>query len=469
MAPERSAKRSASASDGANKRRRDAPAADSATLRVDNSGVIGPVLVSVSEFAPPSSTEFSLYRAEADGDDAQDGAPATLNDRLLLAGDTPAIQYTSGNWGWGAASDCPVEVRRETRGYTGDYMIGEYDAENNTVTLRKAPLFTMGRSVKALAGLSAMATQTGESAVDYGKARRDLGEAFGNKKQKQAARNMDRMRVKTDNMDGVLSQVATDIDESSANLPSEGELVASLNSSRALPLPNTDATDPAEAYPRESLIPHAVFKNLHVRPLLAAKSQSDLAQSLRVIPASSQWLIPRLWHAVQSAHQDSSANDAVRVGYYIAILLAFRRHARTLSNAQSAADGTAALASKMRLADRERDIVIDDLVSRFSEKTRGTQIPVATPTCDTRVIAHILVLALHLEQFSVAPQPVAQELGVPVQRVNDLFRSLGCSMSTTTQHGADEAGGTTTSKEKLWRLRLPLSFQNLRMRGRGRG
>lgn len=428
MAPERSGKR-----------RSDAPSGESATLHIESGG-IGPVLVSLADFCPPSSTDFTLYRADASGDDAAQDAPATLDDRLLLAGETQTIQYISGNWGWGASAETPVDIRRETRGYTGDYMVGEYDPERKSVTLRKAPLLTLNRSVKALAGLSAMASERGDGEFDYTKARRDLGEAFGNKKQKQAARNMDRMRVKTDNMDGVLADVATGIDESSANLPSENELVASLNASRALPVPNTDATDPSEAYPLSSLVPPAVFKNLYIRPLLAAKSQQDLAQALRLVPASSQWLLPRLWHAVQAAHQDQSAQEAVRIGYYIAVLLAFRRSARTLSNASSAADGVAALGSKMRLADRERDVVIEDLVSRFAEKTRGTQMcvaadsPVVTPTCETSVLAHILALALHFEQFSVAPQPVAQELSVPVQRYVSLADQCTRSVSLAWLH-----------------------------------
>ena len=54
---------------------------------------------------------------------------------------------------------------------------------------------------------------------DYTRARRDLGEAFGNKKQKQAARNMDRMKVNTENMDNILEHVASGIGESASTMP----------------------------------------------------------------------------------------------------------------------------------------------------------------------------------------------------------------------------------------------------------
>lgn len=49
-------------------------------------------------------------------------------------------------------------------------------------------------------------------------------------------------------------------------------------------------------------------------------------------------------------------------------------------------------------------------------------------------------------------------------RVNEMFKSLGCSSSQATQHGVDEEGVTTT-QERRWRLRLPLSFPSQRKRG----
>lgn len=87
-----------------------------------------------------------------------------------------------------------------------------------------------------------------------------------------------------------------------------------------------------------------------------------------------------------------------------------------------------------------------------------------TATCETKLIAHVLAIGLHLEAFRIAPQDVAQELGVPTQRVNELLRSLGCSSTQTTQYTA-EGERETSHKERRWALKLPLSFPNLRRRG----
>lgn len=207
------------------------------------------------------------------------------------------------------------------------------------------------------------------------------------------------------------------------------ELAAALHGSRALPPAVLDAADPADVYPIESLVPRTVLSSLNTRHLLKTASQGDLGKALRLPPHSSSWLLPRLWQTVQAAQNDagstSTATERVRVGYYVSLLLNFRRHARALNRGE---DGVAAVADKMRLPDHERDIVMEHLVAQFAEQARGSHRYVTralsqltlsasvTATGETRLLAHILVLALHLDDFSVAPQPLAQELGVPVSR-----------------------------------------------------
>lgn len=387
--------------------------------------------VSLSDFMPDKHANFQLYRAPSDAIEPSESASgststsvplATLDDRLLLAGDTNAIQYTSTNWGWGASARAAPELRRETRGYSGDYLMGIYDKTKKQVTLRAVPLFTLNRSIKALANLSSAATERGmHNDFDYTRARRDLGEAFGNKKQKQAARNMDRMKVNTENMDNILEHVASGIGESASTLPTEKELTASLNTSRALPQAHLDATEPAGVYPLESLVPMTVLNALHTRHLLKCTTQAELGKALRVLPQPSPWLLPRLWQIVQTAQNDagntSRAMELIRIGYYVAILLAFRKYARWLS--RHGEDGVSSISQKMRLPDHERDIVMEHLVSHFAEQSRGSQRYAMTATGDTRLFASILVLGLHLEDFSIAPEAPAQELSVTTQRFVD--------------------------------------------------
>lgn len=443
---------------------------------------LGTVLASFSDFVPPKTTAFSLYRASGDGHESDTTSTTPkIDDRLLVAGSTPTVQYLSSNWGWGASSQAKSDIRRETRGYSGEYMLGVYNKDTKQVTLRAVPVFTLNRTVKALAETNAMAIERGtEPGFDYTRARRDLGDTFGNKKQKQAARNMDRMKVNTQNMDGVLEHVASGIGESMVNMPSEAELAMALNASRALPQANLAAEDPADVYALDTVFPPAVRKVLGTRPLLASESQAALGEAMRSLSLPSPWLLPRVWNAVQTAQNDehgaSKATEQVRLGYYLALLLAFRRHARGLSRGD---DHGSAVAQKMRLHDHEKEVVMDDLLTRFTEKKRGSSKYVchAHQTCHDRhhrdeVVWTHLGARTALGRVQCRPRACRARAGrvdaeVRVNcspRVSEMFRSLGCTTAQATQHGVEE-GVVVTQQVKRWRLKLPLAFPQQRKRG----
>ena len=124
----------------------------------------------------------------------------------------------------------------------------------------------------------------------------------------------------------------------------------------------------------DELVPATVLKALHTRHLLKCTSQADLGKSLRSLSLPSPWLLPRMWQLVQTAQNDagssSKAMELVRLGYYISILLAFRKQARGLGKSD---DGASHVAQKMRLPDHEKDIVIEHLTSQFAEQARSSQ------------------------------------------------------------------------------------------------
>lgn len=175
----------------------------------------------------------------------------------------------------------------------------------------------------------------------------------------------------------------------------------------------------------DSLVPPTVLKALQTRYLLKCTSSSELGKAMRVMSLPSPWLLPLLWQHVQTAQNDdgstSEAMKLVRLGYVMAILLSFRKHTRLLNKGD---DGVALLSQKMHLPDHEKDIVMEYLLSQFAEQSRGSQRYVSgtdnsstvTSTGETRLLATIVVLALHLDNFSVAPQRLAQELSVTTQR-----------------------------------------------------
>lgn len=91
--------------------------------------------------------------------------------------------------------------------------------------MKAAPLLKVSRSVKALASEPTVRkTATGNMFED----RRALGEAFGNKKQKQNARNQDKMKVNLSEDKGVESEaimnhVMGEIAEATKGMQGAGE------------------------------------------------------------------------------------------------------------------------------------------------------------------------------------------------------------------------------------------------------
>ncbi|PWN53433.1 RNA polymerase I associated factor, A49-like protein [Violaceomyces palustris] len=439
------------------------PPSGKAVCRVSKAREAGPVLASFADFTPSPSTPFTLYRAEPLA-----GAPVNgegIQDRLVLAGETDTIEYLGDNWRFGNLE--------ENKGYTGEYMLGVYDPSTSSVTLRSAPLFTVSRSVKALNDLVGMADE--RESQDWSvrvQARRDLGEAFGNRKAKAAVRNQDRMKVDTRNMEGILDQVTEGIEDSTASLPTKEVLEATANQARPVPPANLQAEHPSEAYALSDLIPPNVLKQLSIKRLIDCQDQASLAAALPVPgPRHSRWLVTRTWSAVQNAqHSQASssttsfdsdgqaipkpgggeeARNRVKVALYIALLWAFRKNSKLADRS--------VLVEKLKL-EGEQEPVLEDMIRRFTETQRGSNKPQLTTFSETKLLAYMFALCLHLDNFSVDSQSIASDLALAPKRVSDIFKSLGCTSADRVQHGIDDNSKEYSRKEKRMILKLPLVF-----------
>jgi DNA-directed RNA polymerase I subunit RPA49 len=86
--------------------------------------------------------------------------------------------------------------------------------------LRPAALHVFSRDIKVFKSLDPLAVSQDER----GKARNELGEAFGSKKAKQAIKVMERNRVDVAAMEGVIGHLQDSIDAGTRSLPSLGVL-----------------------------------------------------------------------------------------------------------------------------------------------------------------------------------------------------------------------------------------------------
>ncbi|MCO5589773.1 hypothetical protein L7F22_043742 [Adiantum nelumboides] len=406
------------------------------------------------------------------------------------------MDYVGWNWDLNASIGNDTAVRRDAKGYSGEYLVGIYDPEERTVTLRAAPMFQLRRSVKSLSNLSI----NGSSGLsDWQKrvvARRDLGEAFGNRKTKAKARAEDRMKVDTSNMLNIVNTLQDGIENTKQSIPSIDEMNAEAELARPIPPPNFKAQSPHQAYPLEVLIPDAIFRLLSTRSLEEVESQVELAKALPVRAAQSTWLKDRMWNMIQSAklrkmnqgkgsssakakvefdedglpveNEDESSMDTaptngilktsrqdartkLKVAFYIALLWSFL----TVAKGGSKGGEKEQLLFKLRLHNLSGgDQILSDLFSQFSEQERGSKRGTITPFTETKLHAYMFALCLHLEDFSIDTTPLANDLAIPPSRVADIFRSLGCTSANKTVTNAD---GTSRSQRRTI-LKIPFEL-----------
>ena len=428
-----------------------------ATLKVKGSAFkqlseSGAAFASFADYNPAPSTKFSLYRA--DGLPDETGAQADKDERLLLAGETDTMAYVGNNFEFGSSS--------EARGYTGEYMIGVYDPSSSSVTLRAVPTFQVARSIKANSSLSSISST--RTFADYGEmtaARRALGDAFGNRKQKANARNQDRMKVDTANMEVILDDFTGGIQDNLASLPSLDEVLASSTSSRPMPPANLDAKHPAEAYRISDLIPTDIFKSLPIQKLIDnVHDEEALKEHIPYSKEFPAWIWSRLVDNLQrSSHlsggssgkkhttfdddddedtpatgedvmmtpalgateDKEDAKDKVRIAYYMSLLWFIQSRPKSVSQRSK-------LISSLKLDGEDANKrIIKAILGTFTETPANSDRAVMSAFHSTKVLAYMCALALHLDNFSVDHDKLARNCNIPPATLRELFRTLGCT------------------------------------------
>lgn len=415
---------------------------------------VGAILVTAADFEPPEELEYTLHHHLNAGTDAKTNGAATLEESMILSGETESIDYVASNWDLNASVGHDEATRRDAKGYSGEYLVGVYDPDWKVVTLRAAPMFTLRRSIKALNSLSINAASGMRDYEQRLLARRGLGEAFGNRKTKAKARADDRMKVDTSNMLDVMDTLQGDIDLNKAETISLEAAQIESEGARPVPPLNVHALTPYEAYPLNVLIPDTIFRLLSTKRLEGAHSADELGRSLPAHVAQSDWLKERMWSFVQSVqlrkssvkaevkeeleagsaagilktarHQD--ARSKLKAAYYFGLLWGFltlngRGNKRTLSKED--------MLARLRLQSLSGgEQILDDLFERFSETQRGVKRGVMTNFTESKLYAYMLAICLHVDDFNVDPAGLSRALNMPTSKVTEIFRSLGCTFST---------------------------------------
>jgi DNA-directed RNA polymerase I subunit RPA49 len=283
------------------------------TTSSQNAYEIGPVLLSATDFAPPRDIEYTLHHQSTSTSGSSSGA--SMEDKLILAGESDTMDFVAWNFDLNASEEDEEKLRRESRGYAGNYMIGVYDPSNSTVTLRAAPMFSLRRSIKSLQFSSLENSSSTRDWQERLQARRGLGETFGNRKTKIKARNEDRMKVDTSNMADVINTMQEGIEEATENMPDEQTMKEESDQARPIPPPNLLALVPQEAYALHVLIPEEIFRLLNVKFLSSVESASQLGRMLPQGPSHSTWLKDRMWSLIQISQLSHNKQENTKIEF----------------------------------------------------------------------------------------------------------------------------------------------------------
>ncbi|KAI0759667.1 RNA polymerase I associated factor, A49-like protein [Irpex lacteus] len=391
-----------------------------------NTKTAGPVLASFPAIQPPESTPFQLYLKDG-GKDASSAADT------LLVGETDTVEFVSSEEGAKATAGC-------------SYYVGVYNKRTKTTTIRPAPLHILTRQVKALKNLKPIEVSVEERM----KQRNRLGETFGTKKAQSAIRAAERNRVDVDAMRGVAVHLQDRIQENTESLPTQEEAKATADSSRLIPPYDETATRPDDVYKLHDIIPEAEFNALSITSLKSAGSERERQAMLPY--GRSNWVNQHL-SLVYSTPKPNKTT--IKILVYISTLFAFKNASRIIDD-------------KQKLQERLKhvpSIVIDGLLSRFTQTSKDKNEARITPEKETMLLTYMFALCLRVDDYATDTSLLAKDLSMAVSKVNPLFKSLGCKIETLSAHDLKRLGLPDTAADtKRATLKVPLEFPKVRVK-----
>ncbi|TPX63372.1 hypothetical protein SpCBS45565_g06662 [Spizellomyces sp. 'palustris'] len=354
----------------------------------DNDTNDTPLLVTLPDFpTKPHSVKFQTFvRSENESE--------LVRKKLrIVVGQTSKLEYVGDNAG----------NKRYCR-----YVIGIFDKNTKQLTLRESDVFRMATTVKTL-----KRHESKHIAEKNMLARNALGEAFGTKKRRQAIRALEKNVVDVRGMAEVEDVIKGAIDEKAATLPSRDEIRQEAQLDRCIPPYNLQAQSPADVYNVEDIITPAELQAIPFKQIWRARAASDVKELLEPISPTS-WV----WDKIHVCLQVKDDSVRMRRLIYLAYLMKFHGFKDKDLNSQAVGK---------RLGGAPQ-IVAERLMNEFTEfqEDEGRRRYRMAPKLQDKLRAYILTLCLILNDFKVDASHIARDLGIAVNKMNDIAKELGC-------------------------------------------
>jgi DNA-directed RNA polymerase I subunit RPA49 len=430
---------------------------------------LGPVLVNYPALEPHGSTPFRCYAAEFPGakrlagsssrsnkqkrpdnmdvdQDSPDEEPDFHERSTLVVGETKDVEF---------ATD-PLETEAAKAQAGCRYLIGIHNSRTGKTVFRPAPLHLVTRTIKAHKSLS-----TGDSTVPlgYSEARTALGQSFGTKKAQAALRAAERNKVDVNAMKDVVGYLQKGIEAGTVDLPTEEQAAETAASARQIPPLNEDAVTPEEVYPLHSVIPEVEWNAISISEML--EDGLTLGLRMRTLPnARSEWIGD---HMKQEFSSDKPKKRSLKMIYYIAALLVFRRVTRSKELDRDN------ITQKM---EGIPGVIVEGMMNRFMEVPRSGSKFKATKDKQNLLCTYIFALCLKVDQFYTDTTVLSRDLALAPASVNTLFKSLGCRIVKVSETQRLKLGIPESQADvKRAQLTCPPTFpkQRISRKAGGRG
>ncbi|KAL2917325.1 DNA-directed RNA polymerase I subunit rpa49 [Polyrhizophydium stewartii] len=390
---------------------------------------------------PPAldSIEFGVFNRPTPPN-ADAATKAMSRKRRLVVGETPKMEYVG-----------------ETEAANCKYIVGVLDKATGVVTLREADTLSMTPIVKAqklnhqsrtiaekpfLLLNAVHLTLTPVHASQNMTARNQLGEAFGTKKRKQAIRALEKNQVDVSGLQAVAHKISEKIEETSALLPAKAEIDSKMLAERDIPPCNTEATTPEEVYRIADIVPAEVLDSIDIKQLWKSRLESDIAKAMQSLKAT-DWVLGRIVATVQ----EQSDKKRAKLLVYLAMLARFY----SLKQHELNKDISQALGGSQTVAEH-----VAFMFSEWQEDGNGKRRLRVSNKLKDKLLAYIVALCLHLNNFSVNLNQIASDLSLPMTKVVSVAREMGCRVETYKSSDGGQFG------EKRAVLALPLVFSQRR-------
>ncbi|ANB12065.1 DNA-directed RNA polymerase I subunit RPA49 [Sugiyamaella lignohabitans] len=337
------------------------------------------------------------------------------------------------------------------------YCVAVYDPQTKSLQLVPTPLVALSTIVKSKKRVRGPDIK--QSNVRNSIQRTALGEAFGTKKAKKAITDLERNKIDADLLQDLETAIVDTVKTSTENLPSHEKIQEALSSERPIPPYNLEATDTSLIYPLiDGVFSKQEYDAMKVASIIL--KEKDDAKRIAMFPQkTSTYIHTRVQNTILSEISSVDKIHKIKLLYYASLLIAVYENRRISSKT--------ALLAKLG---NPPEILVQGVINKFTVSKAGRfgrskdMSFAIDPACENKLLCYFLVLALHLDNFSVEIPPLVHELSLKPSKLADLFKALGCNIKVV---GASKSNNNAGLKIAV--LKAPLRLPEVAKRKRAGG